>query len=66
MLIKIRTWIRRLVTSAMGIWILQSGCIRDVQRELEVLFATEANLDFIQDSFIVNLLGPQILKLYYN
>lgn len=47
---------------AMHTSLLQLACMRGWQREIEVLFATEANLGMVRDSFLVNLLGPGILR----
>ena len=60
----IRQWIRQLLILGMGSWLLQAGCIRDLQREIEVLFSPEANSIFIHDSFLVDIFGPEILRLF--
>jgi hypothetical protein len=48
----------------MGSWLLQAGCIRDIQREIEVLFAPEANPTLIHNSALVDFFGPEILRLF--
>ena len=60
----IRRWIRQLLILGMGSWLLQAGCIRDIQREIEVLFRPEANPTLIHDSFLVDFFGPEILSLF--
>jgi len=44
--------------------IFQGGCIGDIQREMEVLFATEANPTLIHDSDIVERFGLDFLKFF--
>ena len=60
----IRLWVKHLLMLVMGSWILQAGCIRDIQREFEVLFRPEANPTLIHGSFLVDLFGPEILGLF--
>ncbi len=57
-------WWRHLLLLAMGSLASQGGCIGDVQRELEVLLRPEANPTLIRDSFLVDLLGPEILSMF--
>lgn len=59
---RVRRWVWRCLMVAMHTSLLQLACMRGWQREIEVLFATEANLGMVRDSFLVNLLGPGILR----
>jgi len=49
---------------AMSGWLLEGGCAGVVQRELEVLLRPEANPTLIRQSYLIDLLGPEILKLF--
>ncbi|UCD29243.1 MAG: hypothetical protein JSV03_01815 [Planctomycetota bacterium] len=60
----IRVLIKHLLMLAAGCWLLQAGCIRDIQREFEVLFRPEANPTLIHDSYLVDTFGPEILGLF--
>ena len=57
-------WLRLAGLAGLGGWVLQAGCIRGIQRELEVLLRTEANPTLIWDSVLVDVLGPKILSLF--
>ncbi len=57
-------WARRLALLGLSGWLFQAGCARIVTQELEVLFAASANPTLIQNSFLVNWLGPGILRLF--
>ena len=47
-----------------GLPLLQGGCIGDIQREMEVLFATAASPALIHDSAIVDRFGLEFLKFF--
>jgi hypothetical protein len=53
-----------LLVAAMAGWIFQTGCIRDIQRELEILWAPEANINNVYGSWLVHTFGPQILQFW--
>ncbi len=40
------------------------GCIAKYQREVEVLAAPESNPTLVQDSYLVDWFGPQIIKYF--
>ena len=61
---QIAAWATRVLVLGAGGWVCQGGCIGDIQRELEVLFRPEANPTLIRGSFLVDLLGPEILSLF--
>ena len=52
-----------MVAGGSCLWL--QGCIRDVQRELEVLIRPEANLLLVPTSFLVNTFGVDILRLFH-
>lgn len=53
-----------LIAALCGGWAFQASCARNFQREIEVLLAPQSNPLLIRDSFLVNLFGPQIIKLF--
>jgi len=57
-------WIRRVVALLAYVFLLQAGCLRDIQRELEILWAPEANLDSVYNSTLFDLFGPGILQFW--
>lgn len=57
-----RQWVWRATVVGLHGSLLELGCTRNFYREIEVLFATEANLNLVRDSVLVNWLGPQILN----
>jgi len=61
---RIRDVLRWVCVVASAGWVLQAGCVRDIQRELEVLVRPEANATLIRDSFLVEVFGPEILSLF--
>jgi len=65
---RIRRWVLRVWVLGTAGCLLDAGCIGDprafIQRELEVLLRPEANPLLIRDSFLVDLLGPQIIDLF--
>jgi len=56
------TW--KLLMVGMSWHLLQTGCVRDLQREMEVLFAPEANSTLLYDSWVFNRLGPDFLAFF--
>ena len=46
---------------AAGSCLWQAECIRDIQREIDLLYRPEANLAFIRESVLVDIFGPWIL-----
>jgi hypothetical protein len=50
-----------LLILAAGGWLGEAGCLRDIQREIDLLYRPEANLDFIRDSVLVDIFGHWIL-----
>lgn len=44
--------------------LFQAGCLGGIQRELDLLWAPEANLNWVQNSVLVNWFGPSILKFW--
>ena len=58
-------WARRLALLGMSGWLFQAGCARVVTQELEALFAGVASPTLVGDSFLVNLLGPSLLRLLF-
>lgn len=61
---RLRFWMRWLVLLASSGWLFQAGCARILTREFEVLFAPQANLTQINNSFLVDVFGPGILRLF--
>ncbi len=61
---KITSLIWRVAMLAAGWQLLQGGCIGDVQREMEMLFALEASPALIHDSYIVDRFGLEFLKSF--
>lgn len=59
-----RRWGLRLVLLAGGGGLFLVGCLRDFQREVEVLFAPEAVGPAIRQSWIFNQLGPGFIKFW--
>ncbi len=62
----IRTWTIRLIWAAAAWPLLQAGCVRGLQREMEVLFALEGSMNLVRQSVLVDWLGPQFLKFWVN
>lgn len=54
----------RIVMICAGWQLLQGGCLGDIQREMEVLFATEASPALLHDSAIVDRFGLEFLKFF--
>jgi hypothetical protein len=61
---RLRHWILSLAIAVTGGCLLQAGCLRAIQQELEILWAPEANLNLVYDSWLVDAFGPQILKFW--
>ena len=40
------------------------GCVANYQREVEVLAAPESNPTLVQDSYLVERFGPQVIKFF--
>jgi len=57
-------WSIGLVLAAASGWVFQTGCIRTLQREIEILVRPEASLGLIYDSKLVDLFGPGILNFW--
>ena len=64
MRLKMASWIWRAAMLTIGWSLLQGGCVGDIQREMEVLFATEASPTLIHDSAIVDRFGLEFLKFF--
>ncbi len=60
----VRAWMIRVTWAAVGLQVLQTGCIRSLQREMEVLFALEGSMQLVRESLMVDRLGPQFLKFW--
>ena len=58
---RIRKWARWVLMAGAGSCVLQAECIRDIQREIDLLYRPEANLAFVRESVLVDLFGPEIL-----
>ncbi len=58
-----RTWIVRLTILFVSFPLLQGGCTRLWQREMEVLVAHEASPTLINQSFLFNRFGPAIWQV---
>ena len=58
---KCRKGLSCLLLLAAGGWLAQAGCLRDIQREIDLLYRPEANLEFIRDSVLVDIFGHWIL-----
>jgi hypothetical protein len=55
----------RLVLVAMVAgWLCQTSCITNVEREIEVLRAPLSSPSILGQSVLLDLFGPQILKLF--
>lgn len=55
-------WACALLMSSMGGWLFQTGCLRTMQNEIDLLLAPEANLDYVHQSGLVKTFGPEILN----
>ena len=64
MRLKMASWIWQVAMLGAGWQLLQGGCVGDIQREMEVLFAPEASPTLIHDSFIVDRFGLEFLKFF--
>ena len=53
-----------LLACAAGAQLLQTSCIGNLQREMEILGAPEANLGQIYNSVLVNWFGPGVLNFW--
>ena len=47
-----------------GACLFQSGCMRTLQRELDLLTRPEPNLNMVYDSVLVDVFGPGILEFW--
>jgi hypothetical protein len=56
-------WAFLLLASAMGGWVFQVGCLRNVQNELDVFFSPESMLNYAHQSWLVNNF-PGVLKFW--
>ena len=61
---RVGRWLWTVVLAGLGGWLLQAGCIRTLQQEIEILTQPEASLNQVYDSVLVDLFGPQILKFW--
>ena len=61
---RITNWSWKLIAISAGCQMLQSGCIRDIQQEMEVLFAPEAAGSLLNGSWVVNNLGAEFLSFF--
>ncbi|MBI4580663.1 MAG: hypothetical protein HY718_13225 [Planctomycetes bacterium] len=61
---RLRWWVVRGLLAAAGGWLLQAGCLRDVQREIDLLRSPEGSLDQVYDSWLVNTFGPKVLQFW--
>lgn len=60
----LRTWLWRAAVIALSGTLFQAGCLRAVQQNLELLWAPEANLNFVWNSALVDWFGPGVLKFW--
>lgn len=61
---KIRLWMWRISALGMGGWMMQAGCIQQLQQELEVLFRVQSSPQLIHQSYLVDIFGAAILGLF--
>ena len=52
-----------MIASASGL-LLGNTCLMNAQRNLDLLYAPEANLNFVHQSWLVKNFGPGILKFW--
>lgn len=57
-------WVWRTWLICMCGTLMQAGCLGSVQRELDLLWAPEANLGYVYNSSLVKWFGPQILQFW--
>ncbi len=62
---RILAWSYKLSVVLASGYLLQAGCARTLQREIEVLFAPAANPTLLYNSWVFNQLGPQFVA-YFN
>ncbi len=54
----------RLAIPALVAVLPQTACLRTISREMEILYAPEANLDLVYDSLLVKWFGPGVLEFW--
>jgi len=52
-----------LIASASGL-LFSNSCLMNAQNNLDLLYAPEANLNFVHQSWLVKNFGPGILKFW--
>jgi hypothetical protein len=60
----LRRWVWRVMLILAYGSLLQAGCLRNVQNELDLLWAPAANLNYVYESALVNWFGPGVLKFW--
>ncbi len=53
-----------LLVLAAGGQLMQANCAGNIQRELEMLWGSAANLDQIDNSILIKLFGPGVLQFW--
>lgn len=61
---KLQRWMRTILISSMGGWLLAAGCLNTIQQELDLLWSPEASLNYVHQSWLVKTFGPGILKFW--
>lgn len=60
----LRLWLIRLLMTVLAGSAFQTGCAREVQKELALLFSPESNLNYVDDSRLVDWFGPGVLQFW--
>jgi len=50
------------LVSAGGLWLWGLGCVGEIQRELSVLLASEAEPLLVRSSFLAEMLGTNVIR----
>lgn len=59
-----RRWAVLMLACAGSGVLLANSCAANLQRELEILWGSEASLDQVHNSWLIDAFGPGILKFW--
>jgi len=57
-------WACTILISGIGGLLMANGCLINAQRELDLLWAPDANIDYARQSWLVKTFGPGILNFW--
>jgi len=64
MRMRIIAWAWKLAIVALSGQLFMSGCVRNLQQEIEVLLAPAANPTLLYDSWVFNQFGPRFMVFF--